>query len=431
MKKYVDKIKNWIPGFKECKLKGIFVVIDGMADIPHKLLNNMTPLEAANTSNLDFLATRGELGFMYPVKPQFIPESDEALISIFGNDLLSNTRGQLEAKGSDLKLTRGDLALRVNFATIDSSKRFIIDRRSGRTLSTKESDALSDAIRKIKMPFKFDFIPTSQHNAVLVFRGGFSENITGNDLTYIQGKKEHHDEVKISRALDDDENTQYTSNVLNEFIERAHEALKNHPINLERKRKGLLPANYLLVRGPGIEIPKLKLYRKWVSAAYTPLEIGFSKVSGMKTLSFDYPQLDSFDSYGNSYEALRRACKFAISIIKDYSGSYNYVYIHIKETDLPGHDNKPVEKRNMLEYIDDVFFGFLRKFAPQNNIKIVVTADHATPCKIKGHSADPVPVLFYNSSIPKEKNFSEKESRKGKLGRIMGKDLLRKVGFVK
>jgi 2,3-bisphosphoglycerate-independent phosphoglycerate mutase len=85
----------------------------------------------------------------------------------------------------------------------------------------------------------------------------------------------------------------------------------------------------------------------------------------------------------------------------------------------------------MLEYIDKTLFNFLRKFAPPNNIKVVITADHSTPCKLKNHSADPVPVLFFNGSIPKEKKFNETEARKGLLGRINGKELLGKIGFLK
>ncbi len=85
----------------------------------------------------------------------------------------------------------------------------------------------------------------------------------------------------------------------------------------------------------------------------------------------------------------------------------------------------------MLEYIDKTLFAFLRNFAPQNKINVVVTADHSTPCKLKTHSADPVPVLLYNNSIPKEKKFNETEARKGSLGKIEGKDLLNVVKFNK
>jgi len=415
-------------------MKGILVLIDGVADLPNKQLNGMTPLEVADTPNLDFFATRGEMGYMYPVKPNFIPESDEAIVSIFGNDLISSTRGQLEARGTDLKLTRGDLALRANFATIDSlEKGNILDRRAGRTLTSEEAEVLSEALNsKIKLPCKFIFEPTIQHRAVLVFRGGFSDNISANDSTYIQGKAEEVNKTGFCKPFDDnDENAQYTANVVNEFVERAHEILKNHPVNLHRKKKGLMPANYLLVRGAGIEVPKLKQYRKWMSVNYMPLEIGFAKLCGMKVFSFEYPKLKNLDAYENLYDGLKKACSFSIKTLKRKYKDFDYCYIHFKETDLPGHDNKPFEKKIMLEYIDKTFFKFLKKFAPPHKIKVVVTADHSTPCKIKNHSADPVPVLLYNDSILKEKKFCEKEARRGSLGRMIGKEFLEKVGFVK
>ncbi len=407
-------------------MKGILVIIDGMGDLPNKQLGGKTPLEAANMPNADFLATRGELGYMYPVKPGFVPGSDEAIVSIFGNDLMSSTRGQLEARGADIKMTRGDLALRVNFATIDSlEKGNLIDRRAGRTLTTEEAEILAKSLNKIKLPCEFVFKSTVQHRAVLVFRGGFSDNFLGNDPHPVTGK------FRLCKVSDDDENSQYTVNIVNEFLEKAFEILDKHPVNEERRRKGLMPANYLLVRCPGIEPPKLKIYNKWLSSTYMPTEIGFSKVSGMKTFYFEYPKLKKLDVYANLYAGLAKACKFSIKILKRYHKKFDYAYVHLKETDLPGHDNKPFEKKKMLEYIDKTFFNFLRKFAPQNKIKVAITADHSTPCKLKAHSADPVPVLLYNNSIPKEKKFCEREARKGNLGRIMGKEFLEKVGFLK
>jgi len=413
-------------------MKGILVIIDGMGDLPCKQLGDKTPLESAEMPNLDFLATRSEIGYMYPVKPGFTPESDEAIVSIFGNDLISSTRGQLEAIGAGIKLTRGDLALRANFATIDSFKKGnVIDRRAGRTLTNEEASILAKALNKITLPFKFVFEPTIQHRGVLVFRGGFSDNILGNDLTYLQGKFSDATKLGFSKALDDEENSQYTVNVLNEFLEKAYEVLDKHPVNEERRRRGLLPANCLFVRGAGIEPPKLKLYKKWISISYMPMEKGFSKVSGMKNFSFDYPKLKSFDAYENLWDGLKKSCKFSIKVLKKNHKKVDYAYVHIKETDFPGHDNKPIEKKMMLEHIDKTLFNFLRKFAPKNKIKVVVTADHSTPCKLKLHSSDPVPVLFYNNSIPREKQFNEKEARKGKFGRIFGKELLEKVGFLK
>lgn len=416
-------------------MKGVFIIMDGLGDLPSPLLDGKTPLEEANKPNMDFFASQGELGMMYPVNNEFIPESDEAIVSIFGNELISSSRGQLEARGSGLKVMRGDLAFRVNFGTIDSlEKGNIIDRRAGRTLSTKEAEILGKALSKIKIPVKFEFKPTIQHRAALIFRGGFSDNISGNDASYFQGKSTVVNKVVKCRPLDEEDNSQYSANIVNEFLEKAYEILEEHPVNIERKNRGLLPANYLFVRGAGIEPPKLKQYPKWVSANYMPLEIGFSKACGIRNVPFEYPKLKSIDAYENLWKGLRKACKHSIKVIKKNCKRCDYVYIHIKETDLPGHDNKPLEKKLMIEYIDATLFKFLRDFAVQKKIKVLATGDHSTPCRLKNHSADPVPVLFYpakeNTSTEK-KVFCEKEAMHGNLGKIMGHDLFKKTGFNK
>lgn len=412
-------------------LKGIFVLLEGLGDLPHPLLNDKTPLEAAETPNLDFLAARGELGYMYSVKPGFIPGPGEALLSVFGNDLMLSASGQLEALGAGINLARGDLAFRANFASVDSFSKRIIDRRVARTLNSEEARILSIAINKIKLSCNFVFEPVFQHRGVLVFKGGFSENILGNDFTYLQGRAREVKEVQSCKALDDEENSQYTCNVVNDFLKKAHMVLRFHPVNEERKRKGLLPANYILIRGPGIELPKLKKYPRWASVTYMPLEKGFAKESGMEVSSFDYPVFKGLDAYGNLWQGLKEACDFAVNFIKSSTKSYDYIYVHINETDFPGHDNKPLEKRTMIEYLDNTLFHFLKEFAPKNKVKVLVTGTNSTPCKLKGHSADPVPVLFYNDSIPKEKRFNEKEAINGSLGKILGPELLKKVGFVK
>lgn len=414
-------------------MKGVLIILDGVSDIPHPLLKEKTPLESAETPNLDFLAGNSEIGLMYPVKPKFTPESDEAIISLFGNSLISSSRGQLEAKGADLDLKRGDLAFRVDFGTIDNLKfGNILDRRAGRTLTTLEAQDLAKSINKIQLSTGFIFEPTIQHRAVLVLKGGFSDAVSGNDFSYSGGKFKEQKKIQLCEPLDEEDLANYTSKILNEFLEKSFEVLNNHPVNKERKKKGLLPANYLFIRGAGIEPPKLKQYPNWISLSYMPLEIGFSKLSGMKVVSFNYPPLNSLNVYENLRDGLKKACEFFIKNLKKYYKKFDYIYIHIKETDLPGHDDKPIEKRLMIEYIDKTLFGFLRKVAERDStMKIVVTADHTTACILRGHSFHPVPVLLYNHSHFKKKRFCEKDAKNGTLGRFNGSDLFKVAGFYK
>ena len=228
-----------------------------------------------------------------------------------------------------------------------------------------------------------------------------------------------------------EEISHFTANAVNDFIEKSHKLLDQHPINQERRKRGLLPANIILTRDASIDLPKLKKLPKWASVVYMPLEIGISKSMKMNPFTFKYPDIKKFDVYANLYEGIKTACKFSIKVLRRQWKNFDYIYIHFKETDIPGHDNKPLEKKAMVEMLDKYFFSYLLKFAEKTRIKILITADHATPCKLKGHSDDPVPVLFcdFKEQEKKEQNFDENNAKKGELGKIYGKELFKKTGF--
>lgn len=416
-------------------MKKILVIIDGMGDLPSKQLHGKTPLEYANTPNLDLLTKEGQVGYMYPVNETYAPESDTAVVGILGNDPLSSSRGQFEALGIGLKLKRGDLALRANFGTVDNLKsRKMIDRRAGRTLTTKEAKQLANSINKeVSLPAKFEFIPTVQHRGVLVFRGGFSDNITNTDTyQHEKGRIWVKDKFDWSKALDEDENAEYTANLVNSFIDQSFKILTKHPINKIRKKRGLMPANVILARDAGVELPKIRKFNNAMAIVNMPLEKGISKAAGMDVYSFEYPKMKNYDAYENLYAGLEKMMKFSVKTLSRKAKKYDFCYIHIKETDVPGHDNKILEKANFMELIDRKLFKYLRKFVKKHKVKLLVTADHSSPCKMKTHTSDPVPCLLYD---PKQKGdkveiFSEVEAKKGALGKIIGKDLLKKVGFI-
>lgn len=416
-------------------MKGILVIIDGMGDLPHDLLKGQTPLEAAHKPNLNTLASKSELGIMDVVRKDYVPGSSDAILSIFGNNHSAISRGVMEAEGAGIKLVRGDLVLRTNFATIDDLKsKTIIDRRAGRTLTTKEAEILARSLNKnVKLPVKFIFKPTLQHRGVLVLRGGFSDMISNVDIEYTsRGKNASGGKFSLAKPLDEEDNSAYTANIVNEFLMQSFEILNKHPINHHRIEKGLLPANFFLTRGAGVEKGKVLQYPKWAASVYMPLEMGFARFSGMQVYSFKYPQLKNFDVYQNLHDGLKKACKFAIkSIKKAKRKNLDYVYVHIKEPDIPGHDNKPLEKKAMIEYIDKTLMAYIVKFSSKNKVMVCVTADHSTPCKLKSHSGDPVPVLLYNGKDGEEKTFNESSAAKGNLGKIQGKELLKKIGFKK
>jgi 2,3-bisphosphoglycerate-independent phosphoglycerate mutase len=235
-----------------------------------------------------------------------------------------------------------------------------------------------------------------------------------------------------SRALDEEENTEFSANVVNSFVDQTFKILNEHPINKLRKKKGLLPANIILTRDAGIELPELNKFRNSMAIVSMPLEKGIAKGSGMEVFSCSCPELKNFDVYTNLHESLNKMIEFTIKTLKKEGKNYNFCYIHFKETDVPGHDNKPIEKKLFLEQLDRKFFSFFMDYAEKNKIKVIITADHASPCKLKTHTSDAVPVLLFDPDEKKDADnleFSENNSIRGSLGKIYGRELLKKLGF--
>ncbi|KPK97009.1 MAG: phosphoglycerate mutase, partial [Omnitrophica WOR_2 bacterium SM23_72] len=171
--------------------KILYIVLDGLGDLPIKELRNKTPLEAAVTPNMDRLAQKGKTGLVYPVAKDIAPESDIAVISLLGYDAHKyyTGRGPLESFAEGLNINDGDLALRVNFATVAEDSKTIKDRRVGRDLITEEATALAKEINsKVTLSSAtFEFKNTIGHRGVLVIRGMRSKLsgwITNTDPAY-------------------------------------------------------------------------------------------------------------------------------------------------------------------------------------------------------------------------------------------------------
>lgn len=414
------------------KIKKILIILDGASDLPNEKLDNKTPLESAYTPNLDFLAKNGKIGLMYPLNEKVIPSSANSMIAILGNDPEKCQRGVYEAIGAGIKLKKGDLALRTNFATINNlESKKILDRRAGRTLTTKETKSFEESLnKKIKLPYKFEFKSTIEHRGVLVIRGNHSDNISSVNSGWAGKNKES--EFKFSVPLDKNSESEKSAKLVNSFIHQSYKILKEHSLNKQRIKKGFFPANIILTRGAGSKIPKIKSYNGWMSINSMPLEIGISKASKMQNFSFEIPEIKSFDIYDYLYKLLDKKIKYSIKTLNKNHKKFDGCYIHIKETDIPGHDNKPLDKKRIIEIIDDKFFSFIKENSIKNNWKIIITCDHSTPCELKGHSNHPVPVLVFDPSKKSDDDahrFNEIEARIGSLKTFYGKDFVKKVGL--
>jgi len=409
-----------------------------MGDLPIEELAGKTPLEAAETPNMDFLARKGKTGLMYTVKKGVAPESDAAVISLLGYDPFkySTGRGVIEAVGAGIDMADGDLALRCNFATLGKDRE-IIDRRVKRTLTTEEALELSRAanaeIRLESCPATFDFRSTLGHRAVLVLKSKgkcLSGKITNSDPAYAVvdgiGVATPNVEMLLKKCepLDDTEEARNSARLLNEFIEKTHDLWENHPVNVKRAAEGKLKANVILTRDAGSQLPKLFNINTRYNVDFAALadmhaESGIAKLAGMEASLLPPPSGD-----------LKRDCEIRVERLLQLLPHHDCFYMHLKGPDEPGHDGNCHLKTAVISAIDEYFFGKLLPQLSTKEVLFCVTSDHATPCALKVHSDTPVPLLISGGNVEDDDigKFCEKECRKGSLGVVeRGYELMPKL----
>lgn len=416
--------------------KIIYIVLDGLGDEPVKELGTKTPLEAALTANMDRLAQRGRTGIVHTFSPGIAPESDIAVISLLGYDpnKYYTGRGPLEAFSEGITVSEGNLALRANFATVESDGKTIKDRRVARSLTTEEATSLSKEINtKVALSgATFEFKNTIGHRAVLVIRGVRSKLsgwITNTDPAYERqgmfgSARENFPLVVVSsRPMPNFENNAAAgeaAEVLNEFTEKSHRVLAESAVNKRRVEQGNFPANLVLCRSAGDSLPKFpgisELYKmRFGCFVEMPVERGIALLTGMDLA--DVPS-----SSGHLDVDYPVWAKVALNSLNKYDG----LYVHIKGPDDPGHDGDFLKKKEIIEAIDRFFFPALVSGIDLKDYVICVTSDLCTVCNIKAHSAIPVPLLVCGANISPDgtMSFSEKTCLSGSLGNLAGQDIM-------
>lgn len=409
-------------------MKLLYVIIDGMGDLPVRKLGNKTPLEAAKTPNMDQLAKSGKTGLMYTVKKGMAPESDVAVISLLGYDPFkySTGRGIIEAVGAGIELKDGGLAVRCNFATAGEGNT-LIDRRVGRNLTTEEASQLCKvANQQIKLtshPATFEFKNTLGHRAVLVIRHkdkALSSKISNSDPAYaiINGLGVALEDVemvvKTVQPLDTSEEAKISADLVNEFIDKSRQLWDEHPINQKRVAEGKLKANVVLTRDAGSQLPKFFNINNYYCVNFAALadmitERGIAKLAGMDAELLPPPS-------GN----LKADCELRAKRLLEVLPMHDCFYIHLKGPDEPAHDGDCDRKTEIISAIDEYFFGNLLPKIDLKDTLICITADHATPCEMKIHSDTPVPLLISGGKLTSDGSqvFSEQECSKGSLGTL-------------
>ena len=398
-----------------------YVLLDGCGDRPAPTLNFTTPLQAANTPNLDAIARRSKMGRVITVGKGIAPESDIAVFNMLGYSFAAGYpgRGVVESVGAGLQFKDGELAIRANFAT--SSGGLITDRRAGRDLTEKEGKELEKVISETRMGgAEFEFRSTVGYRAVLVIRADrhLSAEISNTDPAYVRTKgfgaaKEVRGQERVQRCepLENTPAARKAAELVNQFLAQSSRVLDEAEVNLNRKKEGKKPANLLLLRDAGDHLPvvtpfKEKYGMKGVALVEMPAEIGIARLLGMKEVMLrDHRDL------------AKKAEHFNRELAEN-----TVVYAHIKGPDEFGHDGDAGGKKKNIESIDDIFFG---RVVGSKGASLAVSCDHATPCVLKMHSSDPVPLLVTSKTgDPDCCRFTESDAAKGSLGILRGEDVL-------
>ncbi len=392
--------------------KILLLIIDGLSDRPCPELDNLTPLEAAHHPVLNHLAAGGVCGIMDTIATGIRPGSDTAHLALLGYDphKYYTGRGPLECVGSGIAMEPGMIGFRCNYATV-SSTGLVTDRRAGRIHDTSAlSRAVQEGVDLSEFGVEFVFRSGAGHRAALALKGvGLGHCVSSNDP-----KKDHVAPLTITPVKDCVQDKK-TADVCNEFVRQSKKILLNHPVNRERSAQGLSPANIILMRGAG-EMGNFEPFNKKYELSGSVIAAA-SLISGIGT-AVGLAQIPVEGITGSQDSNIKGKITAAIKELT----RRDFVLVNIKGADESGHDGLADQKKTFIEKVD-------AQLEPLLNLRdtiIVVCADHSTPCAIKDHSADPVPVLIYGEGVRVDevKAFGERSCAQGGLCRITGAGLL-------
>jgi len=392
-------------------MKYIVLVGDGMADYPVKELGDRTPLEAARTPNMDFIAQHGRLGRIKTIPDNATPGSDVANITIFGYDPMKfyTGRGPLEAANLGIDLEDEDVVFRCNLITASGDT--LVDYSAGH-ISSKEAQTLMKSIDQNLGNSRMKFYSGVSYRNLLLIKGGTREHL--DELIC----KPPHDIAgqSISKNLPKGAGRE----IIQKLMEDSRRILERHEINLVRVDLKENPANMIWLWGQGKKpvMPKFmdKYGLKGSVISAVDLIKGMGRVLGLDVVNV--PGATGY--YDTDYEGKARACLRALE-------KNDFVFVHVEAPDEAGHNGDLREKITAIERFDQLVVGkILDAFKRDNNFRILVMPDHATPISVKTHTKDPVLFGIYGKGILARAflNYSEKEAEKSDLYLEKGYELM-------
>lgn len=382
-------------------MKYVIVLGDGMADRPIEELGGMTPLEYAKTPEMDALAKAGEIGMVHTIPDGMSPGSDTANLSVLGYDpkVYYSGRSPLEALSIGVDMKPTDVSLRCNIVTLSEEEenyedKKILDHSSGE-ISTEEAAALIEAVKKELETDIYKFYVGTSYRHLLIWEEGQVVDLTP-----------PHDVLgqTIGQYLPKDA-------MLREMMKKSYDILVNHPINVERKRKGLNPANSCWFWGAGTR-PALSSFEektglKGAMVSAVDLLKGIAVGASMKNLTVE----GANGGLNTNYEGKAQAAVDALT-----KEGCDFVYVHLEAPDEMGHQGSVEKKVQAIENLDARVIAPIKAGLAQagEDFRMLVMPDHPTPICLRTHTGDSVPYLLYDSTDIRNHGwkYNEREAEK-------------------
>ena len=399
-------------------MKSLVVLCDGMADYPVEELGNKTPLEAADTPNMDALAKTAQVGLIKTVADGLKPGSDVANLSVLGYDPMEcyTGRSPLEAGSIGIDMKDTDVSLRCNLVTLSDEANYedktILDYCAD-DISTEEAEILVNYLGEKLNNDEFRFYSGVSYRHCLIWNNGTLDIGTLTPPHDITGKPIKEYVPKHPNAAK-----------LYDLMKKSYDLLKDHPVNKAREEKGLRPANSIWLWGEGVRANLINFKEKFgVKASMisaVDLLKGIGKFSGMNVV-----EVEGATGYiDTNFEGKAQAA------IDEFKNGQDFVYIHVEAPDECGHRHEIENKPKAIEYIDKLILNPVNAYlkGTGEDYKILITPDHATPLALKTHTNDPVPFMIYCSNKPQNgvEHFNENTAKETGLYVETGHSLMNK-----
>ena len=383
-------------------MKYVVVLGDGMADYPIDDIGGKTPLEYAKTETLDKLAGISEVGLVHTIPDGMSPGSDTANLSVIGYDpkIYYSGRSPLEALSIGVDMENTDISFRCNIVTLSEDedeyeKRTIIDHSSGE-ISTEEAAELIKAVKETLENDEYKFYVGTSYRHLTIWKNGKVLPLTPphDILTKVVGEFLPEDEI------------------LRNMMKKSYDILVNHPINVERKKKGLNPANSIWFWGAGTR-PALSSFedknkKNGVMISAVDLLKGIAVGAGLTNIEVEGANGGLHTNYEGKAMAAVKA------LLED---GYDFAYIHVEAPDEMGHQGSLERKIEAIEYLDSKVIKIVAEEFEKagEDYRMLVLPDHPTPIVLRTHSSEAVPYLLYDSTDKKESvlKYNEKDAKAG------------------